>query len=1705
MRIIIKSFLTGLISFFLCSTHAIGQECDLPEEIFICPGSNVQIGLYTAESGPWDISLGGSVICNGCNNIPHPVAEGTYELSNGSCTSEVAVGIIELDLSINNTCSSSSMTVQSGLDTDVLTYDWDISSGGINSNGNGSGTLTGGFIGTETQNVDIDLTVSDPITNCSVAASINVDILEHPNIALFLNGDGGEICQEGPVDLGVADLSSTSCEDCDYEIDWGDQSEPWTEDTPPLSSVQHTYQDGIYSLTYSVTTDDGCTSSISYDVTVLPNITGSYGPADGSSFCIDPTTGFVEVCFDLDNIGQNTAEVLYNFYPYGEDVTDSLISLAPPLGQDNFEFCHDYTEPSCLLGEEGDWIPYIEIIYSTEQCEDVKTGTEITIKGPASAALTAQNPYCFGDPVTVNNLSTGATGNCNPNTPNTLNWSIDDGADSSTETVLSSNLNGDTFTYNFASSGEHTIALDISEFTLDDDPVCPGGSSDEVEICIMDPADGTTDWNGHTSGDLLCLDDDDQVSFSPSFTLSEDVFLCDSMPIYTWTVTQAEDCGSGCISSSSEDCHEITGEDTSNPTIEFFCDCSYTISLSVLTCGDPFEESLSIQVQSLPQIEIDGCLEYSEGDEVNLGDLITVQACATELDDLSYEYNGQTLGSVASPDVSITLIDGEPLIINGENSCGASDSTLSFNLSDVSLCPVDFEEDACADYEFDPTVNDDDACTWYISENGGPFEMTAVPFTPLPNISYSAYADCTLDSDCPCTTETINLPEVPEVVQEILIDNPTPCEGEEITLSISPPPLSYSWEDYPGNDNTPLSLIATPGISTVEANIIYDSACPDSLISVEFTSQESPLSMDCSSIPNPICDNGDPIPFPVISSTDDSWLEEDGEWLIVDLNNPIDSIAVVEINPEDLGIGNYRLVYLWNNPSGCEFEVNCDFDIDQPQPLEIIEPIGPLCENLIVDLDLAVDYPDILWESAPCTAIDSTSGIIDLDECADLIVNISVSGNCLITDEISLDLIPLPGLEAGSDEDICFNECVELQAEILEGEESLEWTFSNATLTNDIFCPSDLGLNASDSYWVVATAAEENGCVVSDSLQITVLGLPDFGQLPDSLCSGEEFVLPACTECTGGSITLDGPVNSEYPFPLLTPIQLTDPGDYTYELTGNLDDCSVTLDGMVHVISLPQVEIFQPNYDDCDLNYTVVVEASGEDSLITWNNPMIDPSIQVVDDGSLEYTITYPNDFEVNQVFEEQIVISNSCGADSASIISEFTALPGFSVDNDSLVCSASDIIFRVDLLFPVDVNSFTVSSDYPGFTPVSINGFPPDSLSYVLETNNSPQTYTFTFTAFNHCGEVVVNSQVTVYPADLVFDMVLDYELPLCPGDSIQAELVEEFGQVGDLSFNNLEESPVNLISDIDNDFIFQVKEEVEDGNYDISSFMVSPLCPPIVDVDPIIIGPTFPTNISNLIACPEDTIRMDNDSFIQGAEYFWESNGASPAQYSTELSPSFYFPRAGDFDIYLNTTHPDYCPSSDTAEVFISSDEFIERITNLPSEIEPTDPYAEFEVVSNIALQDVRWYNPLGIEVGFGEEALLHVPVESCQNTSLTAVATSVFGCVQEKTHIVGSKANRLFIPNAFTPDGDGLNDVWIIQSTAPLFEYHLWIYDRWGELIHEIDCESEKSCPEDPIWIGNIDNGKHYAQPGVYNWVIEYTCNDRIKEKGHVVLIR
>jgi gliding motility-associated-like protein len=97
-------------------------------------------------------------------------------------------------------------------------------------------------------------------------------------------------------------------------------------------------------------------------------------------------------------------------------------------------------------------------------------------------------------------------------------------------------------------------------------------------------------------------------------------------------------------------------------------------------------------------------------------------------------------------------------------------------------------------------------------------------------------------------------------------------------------------------------------------------------------------------------------------------------------------------------------------------------------------------------------------------------------------------------------------------------------------------------------------------------------------------------------------------------------------------------------------------------------------------------------------------------------------------------------------------------------------------------------------------------------------------------------------------------------------------------------------------------------------------------------------------------------------------------------------------------------------------------------------------------------------------------------------------------------------IHIPNTFTPNNDGINDVWSIKYDLDCWEnVEFWIFNRWGEEIYH---DYGSSFDSYPFWDGSVRGGSHYVSDGVYVYIVQgkrIGSAEVIKRNGTITVFR
>ena len=248
-----------------------------------------------------------------------------------------------------------------------------------------------------------------------------------------------------------------------------------------------------------------------------------------------------------------------------------------------------------------------------------------------------------------------------------------------------------------------------------------------------------------------------------------------------------------------------------------------------------------------------------------------------------------------------------------------------------------------------------------------------------------------------------------------------------------------------------------------------------------------------------------------------------------------------------------------------------------------------------------------------------------------------------------------------------------------------------------------------------------------------------------------------------------------------------------------------------------------------------------------------------------------------------------------------------------------------------------------------------------------------------------------------------------------------------------------------------------------------------------------------------------QSNDGFIRIDSV---SGGTPPYQYSLNDGPfgtqTFYSGLSPDL-YTLVIRDANGCISQLDIDL---SDEPEELIVTLTTNLEGDPPVIErgdslqLQAVFNpgVVLDTILWQPD---SIGMGNATAVWVSPDETSVYSVTIIDEN--GCTDsDRTTVIVQKNLNVYIPNAFSPDNDGINDVLFIQAGPQVREVRSFaVFNRWGESMIELF----NFQPNDPA---NGWNGDHRGQPmnpGVYVYYAEIEFTDGTVEvvKGDVLLMR
>jgi len=261
------------------------------------------------------------------------------------------------------------------------------------------------------------------------------------------------------------------------------------------------------------------------------------------------------------------------------------------------------------------------------------------------------------------------------------------------------------------------------------------------------------------------------------------------------------------------------------------------------------------------------------------------------------------------------------------------------------------------------------------------------------------------------------------------------------------------------------------------------------------------------------------------------------------------------------------------------------------------------------------------------------------------------------------------------------------------------------------------------------------------------------------------------------------------------------------------------------------------------------------------------------------------------------------------------------------------------------------------------------------------------------------------------------------------------------------------------------------------------------------VLFDPSIAFDGGPVSGCPPLPVSFANYSQTEtAASYTWYFGDGSS---SNAVNPTHIYALPGDYTVTLEMSTSGYCvqelASVQTAFVQVlpvpTADFLME-----PTLVDILEPVVQYQDLSSGAVQ--HYYN-FG-DGGSSTDASGTYVFQGAGVFDVTQTVINEYGCVATAQGEVGVNGTLFYAPNTFTPNNDGINDVFAAEG-EDLRGYWMRVYNRWGELVFVSDD------PEEP-WQGNVLGGDHYAPDGVYLWQVRIErVNGPVLLQGHVHLLR
>jgi len=910
--------------------------------------------------------------------------------------------------------------------------------------------------------------------------------------------------------------------------------------------------------------------------------------------------------------------------------------------------------------------------------------------------------------------------------------------------------------------------------------------------------------------------------------------------------------------------------------------------------------------------------------------------------------------------------------------------------------------------------------SWNTGQTGA-----SIPVSPTSNTSYTVTGT---DANGCTNTATVSVSILPDPTISASSNPPTLCSNTSATLLATGNAVSYAWSGG-GITGNGTSLTINPTTTTTYTLVGTGTNGCTATTNITVTVSSQPT-VNASSSLSTVC-SGSSVTLSASGATTYLW-------------NTGQTGTSISVNPTS----NTAYTVTGTDNNGCTNTATVNLNVIPSPTISALSTPSALCENSSATLSVSGNATSYSWSGGGITGSGTSQLINPTSTTTYTLIGVSNNG-CTDTATVIVTVNTLPTVSASSSASaICTGSSATLSA---SGAVNYSWDSGQSGAV--------ISVTPTSNTTYTVTGTDNNGCTNTAIVNVNVNPIPsvNISTANSTICSGTSITLQTSgastylwdNASTNGQLTVSPTTNT------------------TYQVTGtDSNGCTNTANIAITVNAIPPVSITSSDTIVC-LGSSTTLTASGADTYL-WSNGLTSPSITVSPTSTTSYN-----------------VIGTSSGCSSNAIVQTLTVLPLPNINisaSETTICSGGSVTLTASgsssylwnngltnssiTVSPTSTTTYSVvdpmslfidplltpCASYSSFT-VNVIALPTLTIvpstssickgSSVVLTVNGADTYVWSTGS--------TESVITVSP-EITTTYSVTGENSGCPSSSISETI------------SVLPSPTVSITASADSVCMGGLVVLTASG---ADSYVWSNGLPGAI----ITVGPANTTTYtvtgtsgscsgthSYTVEVLSTSLNVDFVDLVD-TTCFGETNGSVTALASGGTEPYMYAWSNGNFSSTINNlsagmyqvvvTDGSGCSHSQSIEIH----EIIAESISLISEHEQVACIgSSVELFVPQSFSSYLWKGP-GNYASNQQNIILN-NIDIGQSGWYYISTTDNNGCkIQDSIYLEVEFQQECFkLPEIITPNGDNMNDTWIVHGLDYFSTKELVVFNRWGNTVYK-----------------------------------------------------